>query len=160
MKTFYVYITCSKKNGTLYIGMTNDLTRRMQEHKNKLIKGFTKKYSVNLLVYYETFESIIDAIKREKQLKKWKREWKMHFIEKINPNWKDLSETDIFLDPRIREDDNKENMNFTYSSATNTDNFNIGSLPNSSDIKIDQVPRHPRECGDPVFIAPNKEENE
>ena len=90
MLIFYVYIICSQQNGTLYIGVTNDLTRRMYEHKNKLILGFTAKYSVHRLVYYEEFESIADAIRREKQLKNWKRIWKLQLIEQVNPTWKDL----------------------------------------------------------------------
>ncbi len=91
MKTFYVYITSSQKNGTLYIGVTNDLSRRMHAHKNKLVVGFTAKYSVHNLVYYEAFESIVAAIQREKQLKKWNRAWKLRLIEEMNPKWKDLS---------------------------------------------------------------------
>jgi putative endonuclease len=91
MKNYYVYILASKRNGTLYIGMTNDLNRRIYEHKNNLIDGFTKKYSVKTLVYYESTESVESAITREKQLKKWNRKWKLNLIEKENPEWKDLS---------------------------------------------------------------------
>ena len=90
MKNFYVYILSSNKNGTLYIGVTSDLNRRMYEHKAKLIPGFTAKYSIDRLVYYEVFESILVAIRREKQLKEWKRGWKIQLIEKINPLWIDL----------------------------------------------------------------------
>jgi putative endonuclease len=90
MKQYFVYILASKKNGTLYIGVTNDLTRRVYEHKEKLVEGFTKKYNVQLLVYYEIHNSIIEAIKREKALKKWYRKWKIELIEKDNPEWKDL----------------------------------------------------------------------
>ena len=90
MKNFYVYILSSKKNGTLYIGITSDLNRRMYEHKAKLILGFTAQYSIDRLVYYEVFESILVAIRREKQLKEWKRAWKIQLIEKINPLWMDL----------------------------------------------------------------------
>jgi len=79
------------KNGTLYIGMTNDLERRMFEHKNKLYEGFTKKYSLHILVYFEQFQYVNDAIKREKQLKNWNRQWKIDLIEKENKNWEDLS---------------------------------------------------------------------
>ncbi len=79
------------KNGTLYIGMTNDLERRMFEHKNKLYEGFTEKYSLHILVYFEQFQYVNDAIKREKQLKNWNRQWKIDWIEKENKNWEDLS---------------------------------------------------------------------
>jgi len=95
MKNFYVYILSSNRNGTLYIGVTNDLNRRVQIHRNKLIPGFTQRYNVIHLVYYEVFESIIAAIRREKQLKKWNREWKIQLIEKINPNWQDLFDTGL-----------------------------------------------------------------
>lgn len=87
---YYVYILASKKNGTLYIGVTNDLRRRGDEHKRGLIEGFTKKYSVHQMVYYESFANIDDAIRREKQLKKWNRAWKVQLIEKDNPMWRDL----------------------------------------------------------------------
>jgi putative endonuclease len=90
MKQYYVYILASKKNGTLYIGVTNDIIRRTYEHRNGLIEGFTKKYNVKLLVYYEIHQDINEAIKREKALKKWLRKWKIELIEKSNPNWKDL----------------------------------------------------------------------
>ncbi|OGC01217.1 hypothetical protein A2V82_08805 [candidate division KSB1 bacterium RBG_16_48_16] len=92
MKQYYVYIMASKRNGTLYIGVTNDLVRRVYEHKNKLVKGFTAKYNVNQLVYFESTPEIESAILREKQLKKWKRKWKLELIEKMNPGWKDLYE--------------------------------------------------------------------
>jgi len=91
MKTYYVYILASKRNGTLYIGMTNDLSRRIYEHKNGLIKGFSKKYNVDKLMYYEAVDDVKGAITREKQLKRWKRKWKIELIEKYNPEWKDLS---------------------------------------------------------------------
>ena len=78
------------KNGTLYIGVTNDLVRRIYEHKNDLLSGFTQRYGVHLLGYYEMFEDINDAITREKQLKKWNRSWKIRLIEKHNPKWEDL----------------------------------------------------------------------
>jgi putative endonuclease len=87
-----VYIFASKRNGTLYIGITNDLARRVYEHKSGLIKGFTKKYSVNKLVYFESTNDVNAAILREKRLKKWKRQWKIELIEKLNPDWNDLSE--------------------------------------------------------------------
>jgi len=88
---YYLYILSNKYNGTLYIGVTNDLERRMFEHKGKLIDGFTKKYNLNRLIYFETFQYINDAIKREKNMKKWKRQWKINLIEEENPNWRDLS---------------------------------------------------------------------
>ncbi len=91
-KNYYVYILASKQNGTLYIGVTNNLERRMYQHKNKLIEGFSKKYCVDKLVHFEMTNDIISAIKREKQLKKWNRKWKLELIEKENPKWKDLSE--------------------------------------------------------------------
>ncbi len=93
MKKFYVYILCSKRNGTLYIGITSNLIKRVYEHKNKLIDGFTKKYNVHRLVWYEMYESADAAIQREKQIKKWKRWWKMELIEKDNPKWNDLYES-------------------------------------------------------------------
>jgi len=80
----------SKRNGTLYIGVTNDLERRMYEHKEKIVPGFTKRYNVTLLVYYEMHEDITAAIEREKQLKRWNRAWKLTLIEKYNPRWIDL----------------------------------------------------------------------
>lgn len=89
-KTYFVYILASKKNGTLYIGVTNNLLRRIIEHKEKIIKGFTGKYNVERLVYYETFNYVNDAIKREKVLKEWNRKWKIMLIEKNNREWKDL----------------------------------------------------------------------
>ena len=90
MKSMYVYIITNEKNGTLYIGVTNDLVRRIYEHKNKLIEGFSNHYHLNKLVYYEIFEDTENAIKREKVLKTWKRNWKKDLIETINPNWNDL----------------------------------------------------------------------
>ena len=90
MKEYYIYILASKFNGTLYIGVTNNLIKRVYEHKNNLIDGFTKKYSVHNLVYYESCASIETAITREKQLKKWNRAWKINLIETLNPKWKDL----------------------------------------------------------------------
>jgi len=90
MATYYVYILASRRNGTLYIGITNDLVRRVYEHKNDLVPGFTSKYGVHQLVYYECFEEVDQAIEREKCLKKWKRKWKLELIEKVNPEWKDL----------------------------------------------------------------------
>lgn len=92
MKTYFVYILASSKNGTIYVGVTNDLIRRVYEHKNDLVKGFTKKYKVHTLVYFEPSESIVAAIAREKQLKAWKRKWKIQLIENTNLNWQDLYE--------------------------------------------------------------------
>lgn len=99
----YVYLLASKRNGTLYIGVTNNLFRRVYEHKNHLVAGFTSKYNVTTLVYYELHPSIKEALQREMQLKKWNRSWKIRLIEKRNPAWLDLS--DKSLDPRLREDD-------------------------------------------------------
>jgi putative endonuclease len=90
MNTYFVYILASKKNGTLYTGMTSNLIRRVYEHKNNIHEGFTKKYSVHILVYYEHTTDVKAAILREKQIKKWNREWKINLIEKENPNWDDL----------------------------------------------------------------------
>jgi len=87
---YYIYIMSSKKNGTIYIGITSDLIKRVYEHKNDLTEGFTKKYQVHNLVYYEIVQDIESAIKREKQLKKWDRKWKLELIEKNNPEWNDL----------------------------------------------------------------------
>jgi putative endonuclease len=92
LKAFYVYIPASEKNGTLYIGVTNDLTRRMYEHKHGLVDGFTKKYGVKMLVYFETGESAEGAIAREKTIKHWTRAKKLKTIETTNPLWRDLSE--------------------------------------------------------------------
>jgi putative endonuclease len=90
MKQYYVYLLASCKNGVLYIGVTNDLIRRISEHKSKIIESFTKKRKIQILVSYEKYDDINRAIAREKQLKKWKRQWKIKLIEKTNPLWKDL----------------------------------------------------------------------
>jgi putative endonuclease len=89
-RSFYVYILASRIGGTLYIGVTNDLIRRIAEHRLKLTKGFTKKYDVFKLVYFEQFDDAENAIRREKRLKKWNRAWKVRLIEELNPNWDDL----------------------------------------------------------------------
>lgn len=89
-KDFYTYILASKKNGTLYIGVTSDLLKRVYEHKEGLADGFTKKYGVKTLVYYERYSTADDAITREKRMKEWKRQWKIELIEKDNPGWHDL----------------------------------------------------------------------
>lgn len=86
----YVYIMASQKNGTLYIGVTTDLQKRVWQHKAKEIQGFTTKYGVDKLVYFETYDDYWDAANREKRLKKWNREWKIELIEKENPHWRDL----------------------------------------------------------------------
>ena len=88
----------SKSNGTLYVGVTNNLHRRMYEHKNHIVDGFTKQYDVSRLVYYEDSGSVESAIAREKQLKNWRREWKIALIEDVNPDWRDLAD-DFLLDP-------------------------------------------------------------
>jgi putative endonuclease len=90
MKDYYVYIATNKNNTVLYTGVTNNIKRRMHEHKEKLVKSFTSKYNVNKLVYIEHFNDIMEAIHREKQLKKWKRQWKIELIEKMNKDWIDL----------------------------------------------------------------------
>ena len=90
MKTYYVYII-SNHSKTVYIGVTNNLIRRMYEHKNKLVDGFSKRYKLNKLVYLEECNEIGSAILREKQLKNWRREWKVNLIESVNPKWEDLS---------------------------------------------------------------------
>ena len=87
-----IYIVTSKRNGTLYIGVTSNLSKRAWEHRNGLVEGFTKKYKVHQLVYYELHEDMVSAINREKQLKKWNRAWKLELIEKQNPGWRDLWE--------------------------------------------------------------------
>ena len=86
----YVYILFNKRNGTLYVGVTSDLIKRIYEHKNKFVEGFTKKYSIDKLGYYEVFDDIVSAIEREKQLKAGNRKKKIQLIEKVNPEWKDL----------------------------------------------------------------------
>ena len=85
-----VYILASKRNGTLYIGVTSGLVKRIWEHKNGVVEGFTKRYNVHQLVWYELHESMKSAINREKRLKEWKRKWKLKLIESSNPNWQDL----------------------------------------------------------------------
>lgn len=90
-KQYYVYILTNLNNTTLYIGVTNDLKRRLYEHKNKLIEGFTSKYNLDKLVYFEITESIESAINREKQLKRWHRDWKINLIKEGNPDFYDLS---------------------------------------------------------------------
>lgn len=91
-KSYYVYILASKRNGTLYIGVTNDLDRRVRQHKEGLVPGFTKKHGVKMLVYFEEFGDIREAIARETKLKKFKREWKINLIQEKNVEWRDLAE--------------------------------------------------------------------
>jgi putative endonuclease len=88
-KTFYVYILSNKPYGTLYVGVTSDLIQRVFQHKNKELKGFTSKYGVDKLVYYEIHLDAYDAFQREKRIKKWKRQWKINLIEENNPHWED-----------------------------------------------------------------------
>ena len=91
-KQFYVYILASKRNGTLYTGITSDLVQRVWQHKNNIIEGFSQKYNVKILVFYEVHDNSESAIVREKQIKKWRRAWKLQLIEKMNPQWRDLYE--------------------------------------------------------------------
>jgi putative endonuclease len=87
---YFVYMLASRRHGTLYLGITNDLSRRVSEHKAKTIAGFSAKYSVDRLVWYETYDRVDEAIAREKSLKKWRRDWKIRLIEEMNPDWSDL----------------------------------------------------------------------
>ncbi len=96
MSGYFVYILASQRNGTFYVGVTNNLVRRIKEHKDKKAEGFSAKYGVNRLVYYEVYGRIEDAIAREKRLKKWERSWKLRIIEEMNPDWRDLY-NDILL---------------------------------------------------------------
>ena len=97
MKSPCVYILASRRNGTLYIGVTSDLEKRVWQHKNNLVEGFTKRYGVHLLVWYEPHETMESAIQREKCIKKWNRSWKLALVEKSNPSWKDLFDDLISL---------------------------------------------------------------
>ncbi|MFA6525655.1 MAG: GIY-YIG nuclease family protein [Patescibacteria group bacterium] len=90
MKNYYIYILTNKTNKVLYIGVTNNLVRRIHEHKNDFVEGFTKKYNVHKLVYYESTENSLEAITREKRIKRWKRAWKEDLINDMNPGWEDL----------------------------------------------------------------------
>ncbi|HEY6025467.1 MAG TPA: GIY-YIG nuclease family protein [Pseudolabrys sp.] len=89
---FFVYILASKRNGTLYVGMTDDLVKRVWQHRNDIIPGFTKRYSVKALVWYEAHETRESAFARERQIKKWIRAWKLELIEKVNPSWRDFGD--------------------------------------------------------------------
>jgi putative endonuclease len=93
MRQYFIYIMTNKRNGTLYTGVTNNLARRVFEHKHKLVEGFTSKYGLNRLVYYEVFEDVRQAITREKQIKGWLRVKKLALIESMNPQWNDLADT-------------------------------------------------------------------
>ena len=87
---FYVYLLASKKHGTLHLGVTNDLVRRVYEHRTKAVPGFTKRYDVDKLVWFEIYDDVTSAMTREKELKKWRRDWKIRLIEERNPDWGDL----------------------------------------------------------------------
>jgi putative endonuclease len=106
-----VYLLASKQNGTLYVGVTSDLVKRVWEHKGDVVEGFTKRYGVHSLVYFELHDNMLQAILREKQIKKWNRAWKMDLIEKNNPKWLDLwpsLTTEEALDSRFRGNDGHE----------------------------------------------------
>jgi putative endonuclease len=92
-RTYYVYIVASRRNGTLYVGMTGDLARRAYEHQEGLVAGFTARYGVRTLVWYEGFPTADEAITAEKRIKRWRRKWKLELIERMNPNWDDLYAT-------------------------------------------------------------------
>jgi putative endonuclease len=99
MKIYYVYILTNKFRGTLYIGVTSDLQRRIKEHEAKCVDGFTKKYGLSRLIYVESFDYVLDALNFEKRLKRWHREWKINLIEKNNPKWNNLYEKYFGIDP-------------------------------------------------------------
>jgi putative endonuclease len=92
MSSYYVYILASRRNGTLYVGVTSNLLQRVYAHRNDFVEGFTKKYGVHMLVYFEECDEREGALRREKQIKEWKRRWKLELIEKFNPEWQDLYE--------------------------------------------------------------------
>ena len=87
---YYVYVLTNKPRGTLYVGVTNNLVRRVWEHRNRFVSGFTRKYHLSKLVHYEAFEELVEAIQREVRLKRWRRQWKIQLIERENPEWVDL----------------------------------------------------------------------
>ena len=93
MKQYCVYITINIDNSTLYVGVTGNLPKRIYEHKNKLVDSFTKAYNVDKLIYFELTENVESALRREKQLKNWHRDWKINLINSVNPKWKDLSDS-------------------------------------------------------------------
>ncbi len=105
-KTYFVYILASRPYGTLYIGVTNDLARRIIEHREGRADGFTKNYSVTRLVWFETYGEVLLAIQREKSLKRWRRDWKINLIERTNPQWHDLAH--VFLGPEVETMPNGE----------------------------------------------------
>jgi putative endonuclease len=109
-----VYILASRRNGTLYTGVTSDLLKRIWEHRSGLAEGFTKRYGVHRLVYFEIHDYLTEAIRREKQIKKWRRAWKIDLIERTNPQWHDLWPTIVGgggMDSRLRGNDGKEDEN-------------------------------------------------
>ncbi|PZQ60198.1 MAG: endonuclease [Phenylobacterium zucineum] len=93
MRTYYVYILASQRNGTLYVGVSGDLSRRIHQHQQGEVPGFTTKYGVKRLVWYEDFPTALEAISAEKRIKRWRRRWKLELIERLNPTWADLYET-------------------------------------------------------------------
>ena len=94
---FFVYILASRRNGTLYVGVTNDLSRRMMQHRARAVQGFTRRYGVDKLMYYEEYESILEARAREHSVKRWRRAGKISLIEKLNPQWRDLADELVML---------------------------------------------------------------
>jgi putative endonuclease len=109
-----VYILASRRNGTLYTGVTSDLLKRIWEHRSGLAEGFTKRYGVHRLVYFDIHDYLTEAIRREKQIKKWRRAWKIDLIERTNPQWHDLWPTIVGgggMDSRLRGNDGKEDEN-------------------------------------------------
>ncbi len=96
-KRYFVYILASRRNGTLYVGVTNDLVRRLMQHRAKAVPGFTRRYGVDRLVYFEEYASILDARAREGAVKRWRRAWKIALIEEINPQWRDLADELVML---------------------------------------------------------------
>jgi len=103
-----VYILASKRNGTLYVGVTSNLVKRVWEHKNDMAEGFTKRYAVHRLVWYELHENMESAISREKRIKGWKRKWKLQLIERDNSNWQDLYYQVVSLDSGLRRNDGQQ----------------------------------------------------
>ena len=89
-KHYYVYILCNKRKGTLYTGITSNLIKRIWQHKNEAVEGFTKQYGLKCLVHFEQYQDVKEALLREKRIKKWNRQWKINLIEQNNPNWDDL----------------------------------------------------------------------
>jgi putative endonuclease len=96
-KRFFIYILANRPMGVLYVGVTNDLARRIWEHKTKVVPGFTSKYGLTILVYYEEYGSILEARARERTLKRWRRAWKFKLIEQVNPTWRDLYDELVML---------------------------------------------------------------